>query len=260
MADSSRRRHLQATDAEIKLFTTQLNKVIRRGVGRISEGLKGGKVKSQQAAALLSTLDDELREAGLDKQLRGGIRNIYAKDLAFIRDEYEALGAKDILTRADRDLVETLVTFKVDDIAAQVGGKVGELKEDVLFKVLTGEDPEPRGTWDELGDKLERNVETELGTSVAAFNRTVTISKGKELGFELYEYLGPDDGVTRPFCQGVLNDRNPAIYTIQEIEAMDNGQDLPVITYGGGYNCRHTWRPISKEDAEAEGYVDSGEE
>jgi hypothetical protein len=37
------------------------------------------------------------------------------------------------------------------------------------------------------------------------------------------------------------------IYTEAQIAKMDNGTDLPVAVYCGGYNCRHHWRPVSDE-------------
>jgi len=38
------------------------------------------------------------------------------------------------------------------------------------------------------------------------------------------------------------------IYHIDEIEKLDNGQGLDVMTYCGGYNCRHMWLPATKEE------------
>jgi hypothetical protein len=35
---------------------------------------------------------------------------------------------------------------------------------------------------------------------------------------------------------------------------MDNGQGLDVLTSGGGYNCRHEFRPITLEFAKSLGY------
>ena len=57
-----------------------------------------------------------------------------------------------------------------------------------------------------------------------------------------YTYEGPDDVLTRPFCQRVLHSNRP--FTREEINAMEDwkGHSLPnVMTSCGGYNCRHQW-------------------
>lgn len=250
--------HIDASEKEIALFAARMDKFIGRNIGKLLADIEGGKVKAKQAAALLVSLEDEIKKAGLDEMVLKGVRESYGRELQFVRDTLEAIKSSDdpkdeIFTDADKTLVETLVKFKVDDIDATTSQYIGDLREQTMFSVLSGETPDFRGIWDDLGESMTSKLETEFNTSVAAFNRTITISKGKELGFELYEYLGPSDKLTRPFCAHLL-EKNPPIYAIKEIEAMDNEQDLDVLIYGGGYNCRHTWRPISAERAEEEGY------
>lgn len=58
-------------------------------------------------------------------------------------------------------------------------------------------------------------------------------------------YVGPLDDATRPFCEEILNSKDLPIYTVEEIQSMDNGQLGDVFTSCGGYNCRHEWVPIS---------------
>ena len=67
----------------------------------------------------------------------------------------------------------------------------------------------------------------------------------------LYLYLGPDDGKTRPFCEEHVN----RVYSLDALKAMDNGTDLPVEIFAGGYSCRHALSPIDEESARAEGYT-----
>lgn len=122
-----------------------------------------------------------------------------------------------------------------------------------MRQVLTGQEVDYKKLRNEIGSKATSQIKTELNTAVMSFNQTVTVSKALELGFDLFVYIGADDKVTRPFCKKLL-DKNPPIYSKSEIEAMNNGQDLSVFVYRGGYNCRHQWRPISAEDAAARGY------
>jgi hypothetical protein len=55
----------------------------------------------------------------------------------------------------------------------------------------------------------------------------------------MYQYLGPVDKLTRPFCRELMKTRRP--YTRTEIEAMNNGQTSNPFLTCGGYKCRHVW-------------------
>jgi hypothetical protein len=87
------------------------------------------------------------------------------------------------------------------------------------------------------------NIETEVNTTLMAYQRVLHIEKAKKSGVDKFLYVGPDDDITRPFCQEHVDQ----IFSRDEIDAMDNEQDLPVSIYCGGYNCRHHWRPVSDE-------------
>jgi len=91
---------------------------------------------------------------------------------------------------------------------------------------------------------------TEARTEIARWNRTVQAVSAAEADAELFAYLGPVDGITRPFCR-VLAQK---VLTRDQIAELDNGQtvDSP-LTSGGGYNCRHGFSPVSRSFAERSG-------
>lgn len=66
----------------------------------------------------------------------------------------------------------------------------------------------------------------------------------------VYVYQGPDDGVTRSFCSELIG----LAFTDRQIRRLDNGQGLPVMTNGGGWNCRHSWSPMPSSAVRAGGY------
>lgn len=83
--------------------------------------------------------------------------------------------------------------------------------------------------------------------STIQFSRRVTNAKAERRGYEWFTYVGPDDRITRPFCDSLLANGGPdPVFTREAIEAMDNGQTAPgtVMEACGGYNCRHHWRPV----------------
>lgn len=83
---------------------------------------------------------------------------------------------------------------------------------------------------------------TEVNTKISMFGRSVTASIAEEAGLTLYLYTGPEDGLTRKFCRPLVG----KVVSESQMKKLNNGQGLPVRTGGGGYNCRHSWSPISK--------------
>ena len=106
-----------------------------------------------------------------------------------------------------------------------------------------------------LSDQLGRTIgETRtLGaTGLAMFHRVAhekvmdVVDEGKKLP---YVYDGPDDKLTRPFCQELKRQMAKGkVWTRAEIDAMKNGQLADCFTTGGGYNCRHQWRLALDEE------------
>ena len=80
-------------------------------------------------------------------------------------------------------------------------------------------------------------VETLVTTSLNNYSRAVGYSVMQENPDDtLYWYLGPVDGKTRDICIRYVS---AGKITRDEILKLENGQYS--LTYGGGYNCRHTW-------------------
>ncbi len=110
---------------------------------------------------------------------------------------------------------------------------------------------------DGVAERVERTLDThaarattEARTEIARWNRTVQAVSAAESEAELFAYLGPVDGVTRPFCRTLAQ----RILTAEQISELDNGQtvDSP-LTSGGGFNCRHVFNPVSRAFAERSG-------
>ena len=101
-----------------------------------------------------------------------------------------------------------------------------------------------------LSAQLERSEGrqlTEVKTKIASYGRQVTAAVGESAGLDLYLYTGPRDGITRRFCKPLIN----KVVDELQMSKLNNGQGLPVKLSGGGYNCRHSWSPVSQ------GFVDA---
>lgn len=90
-----------------------------------------------------------------------------------------------------------------------------------------------------------RNQATQIvRDSTIQFSRAVNYESSKKDGFKYYEYFGPKDSITRPFCSPLLG----RVFSEEEIDAMDNGQTGvgTVMIACGGFNCRHRWRAVDE--------------
>ena len=89
---------------------------------------------------------------------------------------------------------------------------------------------------------------TLANTALAQYDNAATIQLARQAGITRYKYHGPP--AEREFCQALLS--TGRFYTLAEINAMDNGQGIPVWSSCGGYNCRHQWLPVPVRDEVSE--------
>lgn len=243
--DNSARTHIEASSTEIEAFVLRLEKLLGIKAAAIIREIKFGEKtarnNAKDAARILAQLEQVLIDADLVDEV-DKLRNIYGKELHFIRDVY----FKDVANQAqfyagtDKDVIETLIHFDTSRVFTHVTGYVDDIQSTLMRAVLTGDVP----NFNQVSSDAFNagTLQTEITTGLQGFSRTVTMKKAKDVGFTRFKYLGPLDQVTRKFCEHVLEEG--PVYTLEEIQAMDNGQGLPVMTYGGGYNCRHQWRPV----------------
>lgn len=254
--------HFKATKAEIEAFTLRVGKIARRELGRVIRRIEKGDYQSAaEVAQWLGSLESQLEKAGLMKEL-DSLRAVYARQITFIREQLQGAGAREVFSDIDAKIIEKLISFDVQNVASTLAKYTDDVRSTLMKSVLSGDTSASWDTFEAKTDGMEGRVETEVNTMVSGFARSVTTEKAQELGFDLMEYIGPDDDVTRDFCEHVLSGdpgfgieaREAPIYTLEEIKSMDNGQNLDVLTYAGGYNCRHQWRPVTQEQAAQEGY------
>ena len=82
---------------------------------------------------------------------------------------------------------------------------------------------------------------TEINTKLSMYGRSVTAAVAESAGINYYLYTGPLDGLTRKFCQPLVD----KVVSGAQMKRLNNRQGLSVKTGGGGYNCRHSWSPVT---------------
>lgn len=90
---------------------------------------------------------------------------------------------------------------------------------------------------------------TDIKTQISEYGRSTTAIASAAAGLEHYLYTGPRDGITRPFCDVLIN----LVVDEKQMNKLNNNQGRPVRISCGGYNCRHSWSPVTESFIEAAG-------
>lgn len=118
------------------------------------------------------------------------------------------------------------------------GLKSNVLKVREMLKYIQADEAEKAlKVMDNLSSVAKQRGGTILNTLEIGNNRAGVIENAKKRGINKFRYEGPTGALSRDFCKSRVGN----VYTIEEIELMDNTQKLPVLYFCGGYNCRHRW-------------------
>jgi hypothetical protein len=204
----------------------------KRGVER--------RYREGRAAEIPAFLRDLVRRSGLNARVAPEIRvALREADAQVRRALFGEMQAQTALPASARAAFAPIVRRALSDL----GKADNDITQDVTRllgeAIRTGESP--RAVVDRITQKLEgkrHTAQTAVDTARAAFDRTARVEAAKEAGVQYFRYTGPP--AERGFCKQHID----KVYTLAEIEALNNGQGLPVLQFMGGYNCRHRWVPI----------------
>ena len=177
----------------------------------------------------LSERMDSLTQLALDGLRRNGVEH-----------EVSVTGLRTALGGFDSEwLHDTFVQPAAEDLmSAYISGITGESIEGARDRLQA------------TMDTTLAHAKTEARTQIAAFDRAVVARTAKESGVSTYIYLGPVDGIMRPFCAALIDH----VFTLDQIGRLNNSQTSTHPIYsGGGYNCRHQWQPVSEHMVDVAG-------
>lgn len=176
------------------------------------------------------------------------IQNLIVKDLkvtqeqiAEIWDLYfgKDLKAGNVITFSDADYEKLRAVYQVE--FSSIEDKLNFSVEQEFTKIIRQEYSYSRFRSELIKKDIgEFQASTLANTAVAQFDNAYMIENAQQAGVTKFIYDGSIIATTRDFCR----ERVGKTFTLQELEAMDNGQGLPVIPSLGGYNCRHYLTPI----------------
>lgn len=216
----------------------------------ILDGLSGLSPKQLKSADLENILEQALDNArdNINVDLAGQIQSSTNTILSDTKDFYTALGLdlpnlSDAVQRSkDAKKLTTLFKNNMQNMREELfNGTIDTLQSEIAQGLIN------RGDMEELifqyANGQAHYARTNAKLVVSTYNRIgreqVRESAGLTHGF----YYGDERDNTRPFCLARIG----KVYTLEQIEAMDNGQLSPVKIYAGGWNCIHSWLWVDPE-------------
>jgi len=244
----ARIKELKAEKRATDQFGTVYKKATRRLVRSLEETLK-----QTTPSALLSLPNDQLIELILVGGLSDSVEDFIEQQNKLLDAINESISAVEptwtpLFIESEVDAIRTLTVQNVfDDIVVPTVAK--NVKESLTSMVI---DTPPTMAISNLALTLERGagtLQTEVRTKISQFGRSVNMIAADAVGLDHYLYTGPRDGITRPFCRPLIN----KVVDKTQLGKLNNGQGLSVRTSGGGYNCRHSWSPVTESFMKAAG-------
>jgi len=228
---------------DLDFYQKDIEKIQKKLLNKIEKVLGGLVVlDDKQLATAFKQIDfvDELNKLGFPALLEK-VRTTYNK---------QAVKNFDLLTATQRtrqtvtavQAIEVLAILDLTTISAGVTRYANELKTAMFRGLLTGQSSKSimegitstYGVGKGLSSKQQVML---LQDSFARFSRTTTAKLFQDVPEQKFEYVGPDDEVTRDECvTGLAAGQITADQIPSETDTTIEG--------GGGFNCRHEWIPV----------------
>ena len=235
-----------------KKAADQFGVVYKKATRRLMDSLKDS-IDQSSPEALLSLPKDQLIELILSGGIADSVEDFIEQQNKMLEAINESLLVVEptwtpLFIETEVNSIRSLTVQNVfDDIVIPSVAK--NVKESLLSMII---DTPPNLALSNLALSLERGagtLQTEVRTKISQFGRSVNMIAADEVGLDHYLYTGPKDGITRAFCRPLIN----KVVDKTQLGKLNNGQGLSVRTSGGGYNCRHSWSPVTESFMKAAG-------
>ena len=235
-------------------ITERLSKEAQKSIRLLIDSVQKAKKYDVNTLSFILSFDEELKNL-VNKDLYEKFSKIYYEEIKIARDRFgKNTGQTMVFTATDAAAIDTIINADFSKIESYISYLNTDLKSQLIKNLYTGIPINREELLEKFDKKIVNNITTELRTGAMALSREITKSKVDEYFDEdeiVYLYEGSLDDVTRDFCR----ERVGKFYTMEEIKNMDNEQGLDPFIYGGGYNCRHEWIPMTVRKAKELGYA-----
>lgn len=235
-----------------KKAADQFGVIYKKATRRLIDALKES-IDQSSPESILSLPKDQLIELILSGGLAESVEDFIDQQDKMLKAINESISVVDptwtpLFIQTEVEAIRSLTVQNVfDDIVVPSVAK--NVKDSLLSMVI---DTPPSLALSNLALSLERGagtLQTEVRTKISQFGRSVNMIAADNIGMDHYLYTGPKDGITRAFCRPLIN----KVVDKTQLGKLNNGQGLSVRTSGGGYNCRHSWSPVTESFMKAAG-------
>jgi len=231
---------IENTDRIAEGYVNDFRKIIDRIEARLSQTVKAGVWTNAEVDAALvreqlnQIMVDSGYQANINKMFDKGYQDLLAQNVEFynqrlsasLRYTPESLDKLNLIKQLDLEKFESLGESQVRELERVIiNAQFGSISSGDLTAQL-------KSTLDE---GMSRYADTWVNTAISGFDRVAGSTIALDGGVEYFEYIGPDDKLTRPFCEEHLGQ----VKKWEEWDAMVNDQGSKVTVYCGGARCRH---------------------
>lgn len=232
---------------------------IEREIARLSDPILNGTVADNQKLTYLLENETELKRYVNDRYglaYSQSTNGAYADSIEFSKGVFESESIPFGFRQDQLDVMSQLKRRNVLLYNLETGKAADIIFDSMLSWAYSGSAESLAPFEAQVGAMgASRYGSTIINTQIDTFNRSVTAMAAEDAGVTRFRYVGPKPD--REFCSHVLNGDRAAlgvsgvepsgegrVYTIEEINSMDNGQTGDVLRTSGGWNCRHFWVPV----------------
>lgn len=234
-----------AVDTVVDSLAATARNLERSMIARLAEGNVGG--RTVDIALARADIQQMMLDSGYYQVTGDLLDSTYQQFIDDAHKAYQAQYGKSLqYSQVSLDRLQ-----QIRDLDQQTFNSIAEDNINQLQKVMVDYQYgaiDLKGATDRLRQIMEpdfqRYAETVIRTTAHAFDREANTLMATDAGFDLFEYVGPDDGVTSEICQELLA-KGPQKWEWWQSQTNDGG--YPVTIYGGHPNCRHSLVPVLSE-------------
>jgi hypothetical protein len=237
-------------DTESARFARELSRVLavlERDLVGLVAGVREGRRGVLSKVGRLLTLRKEIREA----LTRAGYSALATRTSLDVVERMAMAAQSSAIVRESAALgqvtaarLKTLAGLMREDLLGVGETLAHQVWRSAVFSIYT--DRPVKDVVSDLAKAIEKSraqAQTLFDTQVSIVGRQVVAQEPKT-GDDAYLYVGPVDGVVRPWCREQLG----MVRSKAAIDALDNGQLPNAFVTAGGYNCRHSWMAVSEPE------------
>lgn len=234
-------------DTESARFARELSRVLaalERDLVGLVAGVREGKRGVLSKVGRLLQLRKEIREA----LTRAGYSTLATRTSLDVVERMTLAAQASSLVRESAALgtvsparLKTLAALMREDLLGVGEALAHQVWRSAVFSIYTNRPV--KDIVSDLANAIEKSraqAQTLFDTQVSIVGRQV-VAQEPNTPEQAYLYVGPVDGVVRPWCLEQLG----MVRSKTAIDNLDNGQLPNVFVTAGGYNCRHSWMAVS---------------